>query len=317
MWHIDYNNAEAYARDFLKFKTAIRLFADDVTLIGLGLSFRHNDPGWTDRFLSYVTDNRQMPGPDALSIHHYMGGIKSDYRKSGNATGYSDEAYYYTLKTVSGIQKDIDLHRRSIRSNVPQAYLDQTKICFDEWGLWHPEATGENRLHQPQTMRDALFAALALHTFYRNADVVEFAMETQVTNVLQSLFETDDKKFYKTPTFYVFKLFKDHQDQILLDVSGFEENSYLDAVASKDKENDSIVLTIINKHLYNEILINLPESLMSTYKFVSGSTIAPDDVRKTNTFEKPDMIQDVPLGFKKNSLNLPKHSVSKIVLQKR
>ncbi len=88
-------------------------------------------------------------------------------------------------------------------------------------------------------------------------------------------------------------------------------------VASKDQENDSIVLTLINKHLYNEISINLPESLMSTYKFVSGSTIAPDDVRSINTFEKPDMIQDAPLTFKRNSLNLPKHSVSKIVLQKR
>jgi len=317
VWHIDYNNAEAYARDFLKFKTAIRLFADDVKLIGLGLSYRHNDPGWTNRFLAYITEKGHMPGPDALSIHHYMGGIKSDYRKSGKATGYSDEAYYYTLETVSGLQKDIDLHKRSIRSHVPQAHVNKTKICFDEWGLWHPEATSENRLHQPQTMRDAVFAALALHTFYRNADIVEFAMETQVANVLQSLFETEGEKFYETPTFYVFKLFKEHQDNVLLDISGFENNSCLDIVASQSKDDGKIVLSLVNKHLYNDISVSLPKSLLSGYKLLSASTIAPQNVRSTNTFEKPDNIRNIPLALKKNSVLLPEHSVSQIVFQKK
>jgi alpha-L-arabinofuranosidase len=69
-------------------------------------------------------------------------------------------------------------------------------------------------------LRDGIFAALSLHTFYRNADIVEYAMETQVANVLQSLFETRGADFYIKPNFYVFKLLKGQiwiiQSQVLL-----------------------------------------------------------------------------------------------------
>jgi alpha-L-arabinofuranosidase len=69
-------------------------------------------------------------------------------------------------------------------------------------------------------LRDGIFAALSLHTFYRNADIVEYAMETQVAYVLQSLFETRGADYYKTPTLYVFKLLKELswiiQSQVLL-----------------------------------------------------------------------------------------------------
>lgn len=146
-------------------------------------------------------------------MHHYIGGAKARYQKCGPAVDYTDEAYYFTLDALAAYQKDIDLHRDYIARHTSPKW--RTTISFDEWGLWHPEATHENGIRQRQTMRDALFAAGALHIFYRNCAIVEYAMETQMSNLLQSLFETDGPRFYRTPTFYVMRLFQD-RSQLLM-----------------------------------------------------------------------------------------------------
>ena len=312
VWFIASLDPLNYARDFLRYRTTILDFKN-VNLIGLGLSLRHNQPNWPSQMLDYVTRNQVNRGPSSLSVHHYTGGMK--YPKMGGALKFTDEEYYNTLNSVSLFQKDIDHHREVIAKHTNPKF--KTTICFDEWGLWHPEADSKTGYRQPQPLRDGLFAALSLHTFYRNADIVEYTMETQVANVLQSLFETHGPEFYKTPTFYVFKLLKDHLEQYLLPIAGLENETMLDAVMTISESKEKITLSIVNKDLYQNMQITLPE-ILKQYSLSDARVITAPDVKNENTFEKPNQVIDRPLMIQDSgSILIEKHSVTRFLFQKK
>lgn len=314
VWHIDFNNPVAYAQNYLKFQTALRGYRKDLYFIGLGLSARHKLPGWTGKALDHITRNKRDVAPNAISIHNYLGGAKRTTAASGDAVDYSDEAYYFLLDSLERYQYDIDLHRFAIREHTAED--SNTKICFDEWGAWHPEATFENNQNQRQTMRDAIFAALALHIFYRNSDVVEFAMETQLSNLIQSLFETNGKRFFKTPTFYVMKLFREHLGQELVDVYPESEDKDVDVLATISKNKEHITISIVNRSLYDnkQIAINLLEQ---DYRIISADIVTANEVRDYNTFDEPMRICE--RNFVANDLGdliITPHSVVRICLKK-
>ncbi|MGI6563787.1 MAG: alpha-L-arabinofuranosidase C-terminal domain-containing protein [Clostridia bacterium] len=312
VWWIDYNNPVAYAQNYLKFTTAIRELRNDLHIIGLGLSERHYLPGWVGKFLDYVTHRQRQKGPDSLSVHHYIGSAKSRYKECGDAVDFSDENYYFSLDALKYYQKDIDLHRGYISEHTNERF--KTTICFDEWSLWHSEATLENGTRQRQTLRDAIFAACTLHLFYRNCDIVEFAMETQLVNLLQSLFETEGPKCYKTPTFYVFKLFKEHLKQTIIPIYQDRPNSMTDCVASISSDGKKLVITMVNKDLHNKQKVNV--RLDDMWILDRADILWNPNVRSMNTFEEPYNISDRPVETDiKNSMELPPHSIMRIILR--
>ena len=311
-WHIAYHDPLNYARDFLRFRTAIRRFSG-VRIVGLGYSLRHGEPEWAGKFMEYVTKGGTAQGPNSLSVHHYSGGAKSATRNCGPSVNFTDEQYYYSLNTVSLFQKDIENHRAAIEKYTRPPF--RTTISFDEWGFWHPDT--RSGLHQSQTMRDAVFAALSLHTFYRNCDIVEYAMVTQVVNVLQSLFETKDKEFFKTPTFYVLKLFGAHLGNYLLPVET-PVDSMIDCVVSASEDKKSVVITLANKHLSEKKWIAIPAWLKEKYVYAEGSIVNSKNVRDENTFEKPFVIVDQPVQPLKNGiLEIEPHSVYRLIFKTR
>jgi alpha-N-arabinofuranosidase len=315
IWHIDYNNPTAYAQDYLRWRTAIQgLITPEVKLTGLGLSERHEISGWVERFLDHVTFGQRQKGPDSLSVHHYIGGAKARYQACGPAVDYTDEAYYFTLDALAAYQKDIDLHREHIAKHTSPRW--RTTISFDEWGLWHPEATHERGARQRQTMRDALFAAGALHVFYRNCDIVEYAMETQMSNLLQSLFETDGPRFYRTPTFYVMKLFQDHLGQFLFQPTLTPGDPLLDSLASIARDRSQITITVANRDLYQPRQVILPALLLKEYRVARADLIAPAEARAQNTFDAPTAICSASLEVDE-VLEMPKHSIARLILERK
>lgn len=312
VWHIDYNNPVSYAQSFMKFQTTV-MHKTDLYLIGLGLSTRHKLPGWTGKMLDHVTRNQQAKGPDALSVHHYLGGAKQGGELCGGAVDYTDEGYYALLKLLERYQYDIDLHRMTISEHTNHRF--PTKICFDEWGAWHPEATFDTNIRQLQTVRDGIFAALTLHIFYRNCDIVEFAMETQLCNILQSLFETDGARCYKTPTFYVMKLFRAHAGQYLLPVLPDDIDENLDVVATVSEDEKQMTISLVNKHLYDVKQVAL--HLDTAWKVREARIVTAEDVRTYNTYDEPERICDREFVMGESlEFVAPAHSVIRICLEK-
>jgi len=62
-------------------------------------------------------------------------------------------------------------------------------VAVDEWGAWYDAEPGANPgfLHQQNTMRDAVLAAVNLNIFQRHADRVRMANIAQMVNVLQAM----------------------------------------------------------------------------------------------------------------------------------
>lgn len=314
VWHADFNNPVAYAQKYLQFQTVLREDRKKLYFIGLGLSMRHGLPGWPGKALDHITRQQRDLPPDALSVHHYLGATKGGCAIAGDAVDYSDEGYYGLLDLLWRYQYDIDLHRIVIKEHAGQNA--KTKICFDEWGTWHPEANIKNNQNQRQTMRDGIFAALTMHIFYKNSDIVEFAMETQVCNLLQSLFETDGEKCFRTPTFYVMRLLKEHFGQYLLPVLPDDLDDMLDIVASISDDGENITVSIVNKDLYLEKEVSLSFA-KGKYKLVKADVVTSDDVRAVNTFDEPRLICDRTLDVSDDMrMTLPKHSVARVCLKK-
>ncbi len=308
-WKLAYN-ALIYAGDYLRFTAAIGTdWLKDVTTIGLGLSIRHGHHDWPAQVMDLVTNNKKFKGPDMLSVHHYLGSMKD--KRCGNAVEYTDEEYYYLLDSLVQYQKDIDFHKEIIAKHACPKY--PTYIAIDEWGIWHDEATIPSGQRQRQTMRDAIFAAMAMHIFYRNSDVVKMAMETQVSNLLQSLFETDGEKFMRTATFWVMKLLREHIEQYVLE-GAFETKGNIDAVASINERGDRVVLSAANKELYSDAEIILARELAGM-KIVASDIIFHEDPRVYNTYENPDNIRAKPFETSADRIILPPHSVVRVVLE--
>lgn len=314
VWHVDFNNPTAYGHSYLSMQTSLRMHRNEIYYIGLGLSARHKLPGWTGKALDYITQNQKLRGPDALSVHHYLGGAKNGGDLCGTATDYTDDGYYALLDLLERYQYDIDLHRVVIREHTNPKF--PTKIAFDEWGTWHPEATFDNNQNQKQSVRDAIFAALTFHIFYRNCDIVEFAMETQLCNLLQSLFETDGERCYKTPTFYVMKLLRDHMEQYLLPVLPDDVDEDLDVVATLSQDGEAMTVSIVNRHLYDTKSISLTFG-KAPWRVVKSDVVTAENARACNSFEEPEIIRDHPFAVEDLSeIALPPHSVVRICLAK-
>ncbi len=144
-------------------------------------------------------------------------------------------------------------------------------LLLDEWGTWWDEEPGTVRghLYQQNTLRDAFVASLSLDVFHKYTDRLKMANIAQIVNVLQSMILTKDKDMVLTPTYYVFKMYKVHQDATYLpfeitcekmNVRDKRTVPMVSATASKDK-NGIIHISFSNVDADNaqEITVNLPE----------------------------------------------------------
>jgi alpha-L-arabinofuranosidase len=234
-------------------------------------------------------------------------------KRCGNAVDYTDEEYYYLLNSLCKYEEDIEFHRELIKDHSCKRY--PTYLSIDEWGTWHDEDRIEINTHQRQTMRDAVFAAMALHIFYRNSDIVKMAMQTQLCNLNESLFDTDGKHFVKTPTFYVMKLFKEHLECDVLE-DAFAADDMIDAFASINDSGDRITLTAANKDLYNTAKLCVSDELKDM-KIAMSDIVCADDVRSFNAPAHPYLIRSYPFDTVLPEIVIPPHSVVRIVLEKK
>lgn len=314
-WKAAYN-PYAYAVDYLRFTTALDGdYAASAstgqpvghTVVGLGLSIRHGHHDWPAAVMDIVTNNRKRPGPDYLSVHHYLGSMKD--KRCGNAVDYTDEEYDYLLDSLCKYEEDIEFHRQLIRKHAcPKR---PTYISIDEWGTWHDEDDIRKGTHQRQTVRDAIFAAMALHIFYRNSDIVKMAMQTQLCNLNESLFDTKGEHFVKTATFWVMKLFREHLEQYILE-NAFEAESSIDAVATVSEDGTRVTLTAANRALYKSASITVSDEI-AAMNIAMSDIVSAEDVRSFNSFEHPDLIRSYPFKADIPTIVVPPHSVIRLV----
>lgn len=199
-------------------------------------------------------------------------------------------------------------------------------LIVDEWGCWYDvmEGTNPGFLYQQNTMRDAIVAAVNLNIFNAHSDRVVMANLAQAVNVLQAVILTEGEKMVLTPTYYVFKMFREHQNADLLESkitnaeTGFD-GCIIPAVsnsASRDKDGN-ILLTLSNCSLDEDY--DLEISGIGTNK-ISGE-ILNADIHAYNDFDGKENVSPADFdGFGKDgdklTVKLPAHSVVSLRAEK-
>jgi alpha-N-arabinofuranosidase len=200
-------------------------------------------------------------------------------------------------------------------------------LLVDEWGTWYDVEPGTNPgfLFQQSTLRDALVAGINLNIYNNHADRVRMSNIAQMINVLQSVILTRDKEMVLTPTYYVFKMYKVHQDATLLPVEvkcdkySFNGQS-VDAVNCSASVKDGIIsITACNLDPNKPQTISFDLQGTKQTK-VSGKIITANRINAFNDFGKKEEVtmtdlKNAKLANGKIETELPAKSVVLIQLQ--
>ncbi|MFL1682952.1 alpha-N-arabinofuranosidase [Coprobacter secundus] len=234
-----------------------------------------------------------------ISLHYYT--IPTgDWGKKGSATSFDENEYFDTMKRCLYMEELLNRHEAIMNKYDPQK---KVSLVVDEWGIWTDVEPGTNPgfLYQQNSMRDALVAGTTLNIFNNHSDRVRMANLAQAINVLQSLVLTNKEKMLLTPTYYIFDMYKVHQDALLLpttiDAGNYinenESIPSLNVSASKD-ENGCVHVSIVNLHS-TEKIHTLIDMKNEKKKVVSAKLLTSKLYNDCNTFENPSKV--VPLSY--------------------
>ncbi|MBQ6266199.1 MAG: alpha-N-arabinofuranosidase [Clostridia bacterium] len=198
-----------YANTFKRYATYVRQYDPQNNWIyKVACGPNGEDYRWTEELMRIA--GWHMNG---LALHYYT--VTHDWSHKGSATEFSEAEYYTTLRKAYHIDRIINRHLEIMNRYDPDHHVD---LIVDEWGTWYDVEPGTNPgyLYQQNTMRDAVVAGLTLNIFNKHADSIRMANIAQTVNVLQSVALTDGPELVLTPTYYVFKMYKTHQQNTLL-----------------------------------------------------------------------------------------------------
>lgn len=200
---------EYYADEYRRYQNFVRKYQKE-SIYKIACGPNVDDYNWTETLMKIAGKNM-----NGLSLHYYTVPT-GNWKNKGSATVFDKELYYGTLKKTLYMEELIKKHSTIMDKYDPEKSVG---LIIDEWGTWYDVEPGTNPsfLYQQNTMRDAIVAAINLNLFNKHCDRVKMTNIAQMVNVLQAMILTEGERMVKTPTYYVFDLFKEHQDADLLE----------------------------------------------------------------------------------------------------
>lgn len=318
---------EFYADLYRRFQTYVRQYGPDkIQKIAGGPNI--DDYNWTDVLMKNAGNYM-----DGLSLHYYT--YEYDWGHKRSATKFDDKGWYRTLKNAFRMDELVRRH-----GEIMDKYDAEKRVSLvvDEWGSWHEVEPGTNPgfLYQQNSVRDALIAGIHLNIFNNHSDRIRMANIAQAVNVLQSPVLTEGDKIVLTPTWHVFRMYKDHMGSRLLgstvatSSAGFEAEDEkiripgLSVSASEKSDEKSgksrYLVTICNTDLYDtkEVDIGLV-NLGGEISKAEGTLLSGDEMNTCNTFEKPDEVTGKSMrvsvsGKDAVSITMPPRSVAAVTI---
>jgi len=287
---------EYYADEFRKYNTFIKNYdrAKPIYRIAGGASdFNYT---WTEVLMERV--GRQM---NAASLHYYTLPT-GNWRTKGSATQFGEDQWFSTLSRTLKMDELITKHAAIMDKADPEKRIG---LAIDEWGTWYDVEPGTEPgfLYQQSTMRDAVVAALNFHIFHRHADRVVMANIAQTINVLQAMILTDKEKLLRTPTYWVFEMFKVHQGGTSLPVElqspdyifGDQKIPAISASATRAPDGRTVHLSLVNANPHQPATITVTLAGV-TPASVTGRVLTAPTMQAHNTFAAPDAVKPASFG---------------------
>ena len=303
---------EYYADEYRRYQSFCKNHSGN-ELFKIACGPNADDYNWTEVMMKNLTADRTK----GLSLHYYTVPT-GDWGKKGDSIEFDDELYYKTLRSTWYMDRIIKGHKAVMDRYDPDRKIG---LIVDEWGCWYDvlEGTDPGFLYQQNTMRDAIVAAINLNIFNSHSDRVIMANLAQAVNVLQSVILTEGKYLVKTPTYYVMKLYKGHQQGEL--IYSHIENETVGGVPaltqSVSVRDDAMTITIANCSLDESYEIDTDISGFCANK--ATGEIVTADVHAYNDFNKEEQVTakpfDVKLSRGKVSFTLPPCSAAAVTLR--
>jgi alpha-L-arabinofuranosidase len=247
----------------------------------------NDDYNWTEYLMSHIS-SRWLQG---VGVHYYT---DAGGRAEADATAFREDKYFSSLRNALRIDEIIGGHAAIMDR------FDPTKkiaLAIDEWGIVVGDENSASYFYQQNSLRDALVAASTLNIFNNHCDRVRMANLAQVANVLQSLVLTSGDSLLLTPTYWVFDLYKVHQDARSLVVK-FSSPDYsydgmkipaVNVSASRDSMGAEHI-TLVNLDPAKTITVRATvENLIS--KSVTGQILTSERFTDINTFREPGKVR--------------------------
>jgi alpha-L-arabinofuranosidase len=308
---------EYYSDLFKRFSTFMR----SGNLYRIASGGTDQDYNWTETILKQTQNNRELI--QGYSFHYYT--VAHGWDNKGSATNFNENDWFATLKNTLVMEKRLDRHIALMDEYDPG---NRIGLIADEWGNWYDVEPGTNPgfLFQQNTLRDAVTAALYLNIFNNHARRVKMANIAQIVNVLQSMLLTKGDEIVKTPTFYIFKMYKVHQNATLIPLElKCQDYTYdgmtlpsISSSASKDSVGKiHISIGNIDPDRNRNVEVEFRGSKHLTT--VKGGIITSKNMNDYNDFDKPEIVgikefSDFHLQNNVLILNLPAKAVVTIEL---
>ncbi len=312
---------EYYGCLYKRYNTYVRDYDGNNRIKRIACGPNGSDYHWTKEVMDKVKHQAQ-----GIALHYYTLPT-GDWGHKGSSTEFDIKEYNSTICKAYKMEELINNHLAVMDSVNPQKWV---KLIIDEWGTWYDVEPGTNPgfLYQQNTMRDAVVAALTLNIFNKHADRILMANIAQTVNVLQAVILTEADKMVLTPTYHVFKMYKDHQENTL--VGSYITTDEIDSANDKKKfpqllesasvdENGNIYSTITNTSATKsaKIKCQIADTKVKSIK----AEILTGDIHDKNDFENADAVKTVNFsdfrqlkdGF---TATIPACSVVKFVIEK-
>jgi alpha-N-arabinofuranosidase len=306
--------AEYYANEMKRYSTYTKNYGDN-RLYRVACGPNSADYHWMETLMRNGAPGRSFQG---ISLHYYT--VTHNWSRKGSATQFDENEYFTTMSKTLFMDELLEKH-----INIMDRYDPENRVglIVDEWGNWHDVEPGTNPgfLYQQNTLRDAMVAAVNLDLFNNYCRRVKMANIAQTVNVLQAMILTKDDQMVKTPSYYVFKMYKVHHDATLLptDVTceNYEnENDAIPAISTSasKSEDGKIHLTISNINPNKAISVTCELRGLNKVAFDRGEIITAEKINAYNDFGKEEEVttksfSDVKVNGNSLTVNLPSKSI--------
>jgi alpha-N-arabinofuranosidase len=315
-WEAGHMDARTYAAQLHNWAQFMKKLDPSIQPIGIG-SPAARDPEWD---LEVISKAGHLI--DFLTLHIY-----------GHALNRRDD-YYNVVSLPIYVEERIRTMASVIAAGSQRIGRDSPiTISIDEWNIRHlveDEDGGPPKLKRlsPRTIRDAIAAAGVFHAMIRQCNNVTMANYVFLLNG-NGVLLVDDQGIVKTPLYHLFHMYRNLMPSEALGVDVLSKARttgvrmddpaatetrampFIDAVASQHVDGSSLTVAIINRHLEEDIDVDIVTSGGEAGGSVAVRTLTHADPLATNDRQQAEqIIPDTSSCEWTGTFTAPAHSVS-------
>jgi alpha-N-arabinofuranosidase len=262
---------------------------------------------WIDSLM-----RREMGSMEGATLHYY-GAF------SGASIGFPVDSFYHRIQVAYRLKSTLQIYD-SIMAKYDPDYT--VGLMVDEWGAWYSNLPGKT--YAQSTCRDAVIAALNLDMFNNGCRRIRMASVAQPINVIQSLILTETpavNRIVKTPTFYVYKMYKVHQQAKMAPATlstTTNQNLPIITTSSSVDSMGKLHISLCNTHATAAHTVTVTLNNAPLYASCTGTVITGPSYNSYNDFgaaENVNIQNFTGATYNGNTVTVPMPKYSVVTLE--